>query len=91
MYMERKENLEKCSAEFLVLLSYLSKCEFEQFGMQGKVPFFTYVHIVCTFLIIHYDALAYGTAYLIRPTKSNDPASSLFGACYMASGQLSHC
>lgn len=59
----------------------------------GKSPFFTYVHIACTFSIIsyRYDAFTYGTTYLIRPIESNDPASSLFRACYMASGHLSHC
>ena len=33
-----------------------------------------------TFSIARYDAFAYGTAYLIRPTKSNDPTSGLFRA-----------
>ena len=45
-----------------------------EFGNAGEVPFFTYVHRACTFLIACYDAFAYGTTYSIRPTKSNDPA-----------------
>ena len=49
--------------EFLVTLSYPSKCEFEGFGTRGKSRF---SHTDRTF--------AYATAYLIRPAKSNDPA-----------------
>ena len=52
-------------AELLVLLSYLNKCEFELLGMQGKVPFVTYVHIAYMSSIIYYDAFTYGTAYLM--------------------------
>ena len=66
-------------AEFLVLLSYPSKREFK-LQNAGGVPFFTYVHRACTFSIAHYDAFVYGTAYILRPTKLNDPACGLFGA-----------
>ena len=46
----------------------------------GEVPFFTYVHRTWTFSITRYDAFVYGTAYLIGPTKSNDPTAGLLEA-----------
>ena len=63
--------------EFLVSLSYPSKREFKWLEHRGS-PFFVYVLRACTFLIACYDAFMYGTAYLISPTKSNDPAGGLF-------------
>ena len=46
----------------------------------GELPFSTYVHRACTFSIARYDALAYGTAYLIKPANDNQHACGLFGA-----------
>ena len=55
----------------------------------GEVPFFTYVHRAYTFSIARYDAFAYGTAYIIRPTKSNDPACGCSGLPLPPKGHLS--
>ena len=44
----------------------------------GKISLCTYLHRASTFSIIHYDVFAYGTAYLISSTKSNDPGGSFF-------------
>ena len=48
--------------------------------MHGEVPLCTYLHRASTFSIVRYDVVAYGTAYLISPTKSNDPDSGFYGA-----------
>ena len=39
-----------------------------------------YLHRDSTFSIVRYDVFAYGTAYLISSTKSNDPGGGFFGA-----------
>ena len=78
MYKERKEN---GRSECLVSLSYPSKREFKLFGTQGKSRFSrTSIEPVRSRLHAIYDAFAHGTAYIIRPTKLNDPACGLFGA-----------
>ena len=46
--------------------------------MRGKIPFCMYVHRASTFLIVPYDVFAYGTGYLISPTKSNNPGNVAF-------------
>ena len=48
--------------------------------MHGEVPFCTYLHRASTFSIVRYDVFVYGTAYLISPTKSNDPDSGFYEA-----------
>ena len=57
--------------------------------MHGEVPFCTYVHRASAFSIVRYDVFAYGTAYLISPTKSNDPDSGFYGAFPTTQGHLS--
>ena len=64
----------------LLLLSYLSKHKFERFWIQGKVPFFTYIHRACTFSSVYYDVFVCGTAYLVRHTKLNNHTCGLFMA-----------
>ena len=89
MYMEsgeKLEKLEKCSSQnfdfyFQILENALLN------GFECRVnPFFAYVHRCCIYFGSYAMTLACGTAYLIRPTESNDPAC---GYLAMASGHLS--
>ena len=86
MYMESGEKLEKCSSQnfdfyFQILENALLN------GFECRVsPFFLRTSIDAVYFGSYAMTLACGTAYLIRPTESNDPAC---GYLAMASGHLS--
>ena len=73
-------------SEFWFLLSDPRKRASERFWMQGK-SLFLRTSIDAVYFGSHAMTLACGTAYLIKPTESNDPAC---GYLAMASGHLSH-
>ena len=60
MHGENVKSRKMYSAGYLVSLSYPSKCDFEQLGMKGEVPFFAYVHRAYTHSITRYDTFACG-------------------------------
>ena len=65
-------------------------CVQSAFQCMGKIPLCTYVHRASTFSIVRYDVFAYGTAYIISSTKSNDTGGGFFGAFPGGSPRLSY-
>ena len=83
MYMESGEKLEKYSSQnFNFYFQILENALLNGF----ESPFFSRTSIDAVYFGSYAMTLVCGTAYLIRPTESNDPAC---GYLTMASGHFS--
>ena len=84
MYMDSGEKLEKCSQNFDFYFQILENMLLN--GFECRVSPFLRTSIDVVYFGSYAMTLECGTAYLIRPTESNDPAC---GYLAMASGHLS--
>ena len=84
--MESGEKLEKCSQNFDFYFQILENALLNGFECRVLKSLFLRTSIDAVYFGSYAMTLACGTAYLIRPTESNDPAC---GFLAMASGHLS--
>ena len=80
MHMNNDKMMKLKCAKVLIFtfISEKTQCLCSQHvSMDGENPCL-HLHRDSTFSIVRYDIFAYGTAYLISCTKSNDPGSGGF-------------